>query len=331
MIPGRRESPRARLNTIARMSGGRFADRLASGPLVLDGGLATELERHGHDLGDALWSARLLRDDPAAIAAVHRAYFEVGADVATTASYQATYEGFAAAGIDAAETTRLLQLSVELACAARDALRPDGLVAASVGPYGVVLADGSEYTGDYRGASDTTIAAVQRPRIEALLAAHPDVLALETIPSLQEARVVAALLAELPHAAAWMTFACRDGGHLSDGAPLEDAIAAAASTDRVVAVGINCTAPEHLDALLERARAATDMPLLAYPNSGRTWDGRAWRGAGADGFPAATVAGWRDRGARAIGGCCGIGPAAIAAVARALHPTLYGSRPDGTA
>jgi homocysteine S-methyltransferase len=307
-----------------------FADRLARGPLVLDGGLATELERHGHDLGDALWSARLLRDAPEAIEVVHREYFEAGADVATTASYQATYEGFAAAGIGAAETTRLLELSVELARAARDAARPDGLVAASVGPYGVVLADGSEYTGEYRGASDADIAAVQRPRIATLLAARPDVLALETIPSLQEARVVAELLSELPDCAAWMTFACRDGSRLSDGAPIEDAVRAAAASDGVVAVGINCTAPEHVDALLERARDATELPLLAYPNSGRVWDGRAWHGGGG-GFPAAVVEGWRDRGARAIGGCCGIGPATIATVARALHPALHGSRPDGTA
>jgi homocysteine S-methyltransferase len=298
-----------------------LAALLARGPVVLDGGLATELERLGHELGDALWSARLLRDRPADIEAVHRAYFEAGADVATTASYQATYEGFAAAGIAGADTRRLLRLSVELARRARDALRPDGLVAASVGPYAVVLADGSEYTGDYRGAAGTEIAAVQRPRIAALLEAGPDVLALETIPSLSEVDVLVELLAERPGVEAWMTFCCRDGARLSDGTPIEAAVSLAAASPAIAAVGINCTAPEHIDSLLARAAASTDLPLLAYPNHGRTWDAgaSAWRGPGVDGFPAQIVTAWRARGARGIGGCCGIGPRAIAGVADALH------------
>jgi len=300
---------------------GSFAARLAREPVVLDGGLATELERRGHDLGDALWSARLLRDRPAAIEAVHRAYFEAGADVAISASYQASYEGFAAVGVGREETTRLLRLSVELAQRARDAVRPDGLVAASVGPYGVVLADGSEYTGDYGATSADRLAAVQRPRIAALLAAEPDVLALETIPSVREVAAVAELLGELPQAEAWMTFCCRDGERLSDGTPVEEAVRIAAGARNVVAVGVNCTAPEHVGALLERASACTDLPLLAYPNSGRTWDAEhgEWRGAGVDRFPAAVVSGWQARGARGIGGCCGIGPAAIADLATMLR------------
>jgi homocysteine S-methyltransferase len=300
-----------------------FAERLAQGPLVLDGGLATELERAGHDLGDGLWSARLLRDDPGAIEAVHRAYFGAGADVATAAGYQATYEGFAAAGIGRDETTRLLGLSVELARRARDAVKRDGLVAASAGPYGVVLADGAEYTGDYRGASDADIAAVQRPRLTALLAAAPDVLALETVPSLQELGVLAGLLADLPPCEAWISLCCRDGAHLSDGSPVEDAVRLAAAAPGVVAAGINCTAPEHVAGLLERARAVTALPLLAYPNSGRTWDGdrRAWAGDGGAAFPAAAIADWREHGARAIGGCCGIGPDGIAGIAAGLHAT----------
>jgi homocysteine S-methyltransferase len=298
-----------------------FAELLARGPIVLDGGLATELERLGHDLGDALWSARLLRDRPGDIEAVHRAYFEAGADVAITASYQATYEGFAAAGLGRDETSRLLALSVELARRARAAVRPEGLVAASVGPYAVVRADGSEYTGDYGATSVDEIAAVQRPRIAALLAAGPDLLAFETIPALREVDVLAGLLAELPAAEAWMTFSCRDGERLSDGTPIEHAVRLAAASAAIVAVGVNCTAPEHIDSLLERARGCTDLPLLVYPNHGRTWDARdgEWRGPGVDGFPRSVVTGWSERGAQAIGGCCGIGPDAIAGVARALR------------
>ena len=300
---------------------GRLATRLAQGPVVLDGGLATELEKLGHDLADSLWSARLLRDDPGAIEAVHRAYFEAGADVAITASYHASYEGFAAAGISRSETTRLLRLSVELARRARDAVRPDGLVAASVGPFGVVFANGTEYTGDYSMVADGEFAEMHRPRIVALLEAGPDLLAIETIPAIREVAALVELLTEFPDVEAWMTFCCRDGGRLSDGTPIEEAVRAAAGSGRVVAVGVNCTPPQHIDSLLERARAVTDLPLLVYPNSGRIWDGERheWRGAGVEGFPATVVAGWQERGARGIGGCCGIGPAAIAEIAHALR------------
>jgi homocysteine S-methyltransferase len=284
----------------------RLSELLARRPVVLDGGLATELEQRGHDLSDALWSARLLRDGPSEIEAVHRAYFEAGADVAISASYQATFEGFAAAGIGRHETARLLRLSVELAQRARDAVRPDGIVAASVGPYAVVLADRSEYTGDYRGASDERIAAVQRPRIAALLEAAPDVLAVETIPSIQEVGVLLELLGELEAIEAWMTFCCRDGERLSDGTPIEEAVRLAAGSRRLVALGVNCTAPQYIDSLLERMREHTELPLLAYPN-------------GVAPFPAGAVAGWRERGAVGIGGCCGTGPRTIASIAAALR------------
>ena len=298
-----------------------LAAMLEHGPIVLDGGLATELEQLGHDLGDSLWSARLLRDRSDDIERVHRSYFEAGADVAITASYHATYEGFAAAGIDGAETTGLLALSVALAQRARDAARPGALVAASVGPFAVALADGSEYTGDYGAASGEEIAAVHRPRIAALLAAGPDLLALETIPSLREVAALVELLAEFPDVEAWMTFCCRDGERLSDGTAIADAVRLASGSAAIAAVGVNCTAPEHIDSLLGRAAAVTNLPLLVYPNHGRTWDAgmNEWRGAGVDGFTRGSVAGWRERGARGIGGCCGIGPAAIARVAGVLR------------
>jgi homocysteine S-methyltransferase len=299
---------------------GALATMLERRPVVLDGGLATELERRGHDLGDSLWSARLLRDRPRDIEAVHRDYFEAGADVAITASYQATYEGFAAAGIGAAETTRLLRLSVELARRARDAVRPDGLVAASVGPYAVVLADGSEYTGDYGGVTLEQLAAVHRPRIAALLSAAPDLLAFETVPSIHEVAALAGLLGELKGVEAWMTFCCRDGERLSDGTLVEEAVRIADGSGRLAALGVNCTAPEHVGSLMERIGACTDLPLLAYPNSGRVGDGSRyeWR----DAFPADLVAGWRERGARGVGGCCGTGPATIAAIARELRRSV---------
>jgi homocysteine S-methyltransferase len=297
---------------------GSLAELLESRDVVIDGGLATELEARGHDLTDSLWSARLLRDDPQAIEDVHAAYFEAGADVAITASYQASFEGFEAAGIEPAEGGRLLRLSVEFAQRARERMGDRGLVAGSVGPYAVVFADGTEFTGDYRATPDDVIAESQRRRMAELVAAGADLLAVETIPNGREASIFAELLAEAPDVEAFVSFCCRDGGTLSDGTAIEDAIRSAGRTGRVAAFGVNCTPPQYVESLLEAARRATDLPLLVYPNWGRVWDGytSTWSGDGVDRFPPELVESWRRVGARAIGGCCGIGPAAIAELAR---------------
>ncbi len=295
----------------------RLADALHRGVVVLDGGLATQLEAQGHDLRDSLWSARLLRDAPDAIVEAHRTFFDAGADVAITASYQASYAGLAGAGIDGHAATRLLALSVELARRAQPAARST-LIAGSVGPYGVVWANGTEYTGDYGEASDDEIGEEQRRRIRALVDAGIDVVALETIPNGREAVILGELLAEVPQAEAWVTFCCRDDHHLSDGTPLGDAARAVTRTGRVAAVGVNCTPPQHVESLLADARAATELPLVAYPNWGRIWNGAAdgWSDAtGMVEFPAPLLDRWYAAGARVIGGCCGIGPAGIAGVA----------------
>lgn len=293
-----------------------LAALLARGDAVLDGGFATELEARGHDLRDSLWSARVLRDDPAAIEDVHAAYCAAGADVATTASYQATFEGFAAAGIEAPEAARLLRLSVELARRARDASGRGGLVVGSVGPYCVVRADGGEYTGDYTGVGDEEIAATQRARIRELVAAGADAIALETIPNGREATVVAELLREFPGVEAWLSFCCRDGERLSDGTRIDAVVRDVERRGSVTAVGVNCTPPQHVDSLLALARGATGLPLVVYPNHGRVWDEATytWSGAGVDSFSPELVARWRGLGASAVGGCCGIGPAAVARI-----------------
>ena len=299
-------------------------DALPTGIIVLDGGLATELERRGHDLSDRLWSARLLLTDPDAIEAAHLAYFRAGARVATTASYQASIEGFAGAGLDRDEALRLIGLSVTLAGRARDRYRgesgDDGplLVAGSVGPYGAMLADGSEYRGDY-DPGDTALADFHRPRMEALVEAGADLLAIETIPTVREAEVLVALLDEMA-IPAWLSYSCRDSASTSAGEPIEDAVAVA-THPRLVAVGINCTAPRHLPGLLARARTATDLPLIAYPNGGERWDPRSRRWLADDGgdYDPLVVASWAGLGARWLGGCCGTGPAEIAALAGALR------------
>ncbi|MEO8469174.1 MAG: homocysteine S-methyltransferase [Chloroflexota bacterium] len=293
------------------------------GPIVLDGGLATELMARGHDLSDALWSARLLLTDPEAIGAAHLSYYRAGARVAITASYQASIEGFAAAGLDRADALELIRRSVRVAASARDTFRAetgdDGtlLVAGSVGPYGAMLADGSEYRGDY-DVSDATLAVFHRPRMEALVEAGADLLAIETIPTVREAEVVVRLLGEvdLP---AWLSYSCRDGASTSAGEEFEDAVALG-DDPRIVAVGVNCTAPRFVPQLLARARVTTDRPLIAYPNGGDRWDAedRTWVADAGGGFEPAAVATWTVLGATWLGGCCGTRPAEIRELADAV-------------
>jgi len=285
---------------------------LEAGPVVLDGGLATLLEARGHDLSSDLWSARLLRDDPDAIVAAHREFFAAGAQVATSASYQASFEGFARLGIDREQAAELMRLAVALAGRARDESAPGGWVAASVGPYGAYLADGSEYRGDY----DLDVAglrAFHRPRLDVLATAGADVLAVETVPCLAE---VEALCAELDGTGvtAWLSLSA-EGDRTRAGEPLAEAWAMAADVDEVVAVGVNCCVPGDVTTALAEAAG----PLVAYPNSGQGWDAvrRAWTGESA--FDPGAVEGWLDAGARLVGGCCRVGPDDIADLARRVR------------
>jgi homocysteine S-methyltransferase len=316
-----------------------FRAALDSGEaILLDGGLSTQLEAQGADLSDRLWSARLLADDPEAIVAAHTAFYGAGARVATTASYQATFEGFAARGIDRAGAETLLRRSVELAARARAAVavedaaagRPPTrrFVAASVGPYGAMLADGSEYRGNY-GRTIAQLRDFHRDRLAVLASTDADVLAVETIPEVEEAAAVADLLAQTDRAAAWVSFSCSDGAHLCSGAPVEEGVAAVDGRPGVLAVGINCTAPEHLDELLARMRAATSLPIVAYPNSGEGWDAAArhWTGFGRDRVDPEAARRWRSLGAGLVGGCCRVTPDQIAALAPAFdgRPRASGS------
>lgn len=284
--------------------------------LISDGGLATELEARGHDLSNPLWSARLLADAPQEIVAVHAAFFRAGAAIATTASYQASFEGFAAHGIDRNEAAGLLRRSVELARAARDEAGAGGLIAASVGPYGAALADGSEYRGRY-GLSVAALRRWHRPRLEVLAAAGADVLACETVPDVDEAEALVDLVrsAGVP---AWLSYTI-DGATTRAGQPLGEAFAVAAGVPEIVAIGVNCCAPGDV---LPAIRLARDVgkPVIVYPNSGERWDGRGW--VGPPRFSAGLAAEWVAAGARVVGGCCRVGPADIAELARVLAPSL---------
>ncbi|MFF8593428.1 homocysteine S-methyltransferase [Streptomyces sp. NPDC015220] len=297
-----------------------LASALAAGPVVLDGGMSNQLESAGHDLGDALWSARLLAERPEAVVEAHLAYFTAGADVAITASYQATFEGFAGRGIGRERAAGLIGSSVELAREAVREARARGVtrplwVAASAGPYGAMLADGSEYRGRY-GLTVDELERFHRPRLEALAAARPDVLALETVPDADEARALLRAVRGLG-VPAWLSYTV-DGPRTRAGQPLQEAFAPAADAEEVIAVGVNCCVPEDADAAVATASRVTGKPVVVYPNSGETWNAaaRSWNGRST--FTPARVERWRARGARLIGGCCRVGPETIAEIARTL-------------
>jgi homocysteine S-methyltransferase len=298
-----------------------------NGTVALDGGLATELEARGCDISGSLWSARVLRAAPEAIEQLHYDYYAAGACIAITASYQASYEGFAALGIDADETTRLLRLSVELARSARARYRQDHPedrrelhVAASVGPYGAILHDGSEYRGEY-GLSVDALVDFHARRFEVLASAGADLLACETIPVFEEARAYAALLAAFPAARAWLSFTSPDGVHTSHGEPLVDCARLAEQTPNVVAVGVNCVKPEVVARAIRSLTAGTGKPLVVYPNSGERWNAgdESWLGSPGGESLAALAPGWIAAGARLVGGCCRVGPGQIASLAAALR------------
>ncbi|GAA0358569.1 homocysteine S-methyltransferase [Microbispora corallina] len=283
--------------------------------IVLDGGLATHLEALGCDLSDELWSAKLLVEDPAVIRRAHLDYFAAGADVATTASYQASVPGFVRRGLTPREARELIRSSVTLALQARDEAG-HGMVAASVGPYGAYLANGAEYTGDYDLDEDGLVD-WHRERFEILAGSGADLLACETIPSLAEGRALAALLREAPDVRAWVSFSCRDGEHVNDGTSFEKCAALFDDLPQVVAVGVNCTAPRHVPSLI--GRGAT----LAYPNSGETWDaaGRRWLGLADPVEYGKAAAEWNALGARYIGGCCRTTPEHIRQIRAHLDAT----------
>jgi len=301
------------------------------GFVILDGGLASELEVRGFDLDDPLWSARVLLRDPAAIRQLHGDYLAAGADCITSASYQATLEGLGREGFPQRRGEALLRRSVELAIEAREEfwsepanrggrLRP--LVAASIGPYGAFLANGAEYTGDY-GLDIDDLVRFHRRRFEVLAASGADLLACETIPSGLEARALCVLLGEGEGPPAWLSFSCRDARSLSDGSDLGAVVAGLEACERLIAIGVNCTAPRFLPGLIDRLAAVSTQPIVAYPNSGEGYDavGKRWSGTSESfDFPAAGGE-WMRRGARLMGGCCRIGPNEIEALRRRLLET----------
>lgn len=299
---------------------------LAKYPLmILDGAFATELERKGCNINDELWSAKILLEQPELIGEVHRDYYEAGADCSTTASYQATIEGFQKKGLSYEQAVAAITSSVTIARKVRDDFwsteknrqnRPMPLVAASVGPYGAFLADGSEYRGDY-AITEKELEEFHRERLHILTSAGPDLLACETIPCLMEALVLAKLLEEQNSLYGWISFTARDGSHLSSGESVEDAARALDQYPHVAAVGINCTAPEYVEELIGKIKAGTSKPVIVYPNYGEHYDAetKTWHGGGMKASFGESSRNWHQKGAGIIGGCCRTTPDDIRQIA----------------
>lgn len=291
--------------------------------LVLDGAFGTELARRGFDTNDELWSAKALFEKPELVEAVHRDYYEAGADVSTSASYQATVEGFEKKGFTREQAKELIVRSVRLVQQARDAFwqqkakragRPQPLAAASVGPYGAYLADGSEYRGDYR-ASRAELVDFHAERLAILVAAKPDILACETLPLLDEARAILEDLHRYPDMGAWISFSCKDPEHTCGGDDVADCARLLDRESQVAAIGVNCTAPQYVADLIRNIRAYTEKPVVVYPNTGETYDAvtKTWHGS-----PTPYrdfVRQWYEAGARLIGGCCRTTPDDIRSIA----------------
>ncbi|KAJ7993379.1 hypothetical protein DPEC_G00271800 [Dallia pectoralis] len=318
-----------------------FGD-VALGPLILDGGLATELESAGFKLqGDPLWSARLLHTNPQAIKDAHYRFLCAGADVITTATYQASVEGFRRhLDMTPEQVNELMMTAVTLA---REAVnqyiadhpasdRRKPLVAGSVGPYGAFLHNGSEYTGAYaQDMSVEELKAWHRPQIHCLATAGVDLIAMETIPSVKEAEALLELLREFPDSKAWLSFSCKDGQCISDGSRFSEAVRLASRSSQLVAVGVNCCPPELVHPLLESARSQrAGLNWVIYPNSGEDWDSQSgWKKSVNEVSFTKLLHQWMQHGAALIGGCCRISPAQIAELRTQIHGILQdGSDPQ---
>lgn len=287
----------------------KFAALIEAGrPVIIDGGLATQLESQGCDINNPLWSASLIQSDPQAIVDAHRAFLDAGAMIIISASYQSTDPDLVAAAAALAVRARN-----EFVADNPHAIAP--LVAGSIGPYGAVLSDGSEYTGNY-DKQRAGLLEFHRARILQLDASDVDVLACETIPSIDEASALAELLSDVS-TPAWVSFSCKDGAFINDGSAIEKAASLFRDHPQVQAVGINCTAPQHVSALIKRIKATLpDVAVLVYPNSGESFDAvsKTWSGTTSTDEWEGAAQEWIAAGATIIGGCCRTGPEHIAAL-----------------
>jgi homocysteine S-methyltransferase len=291
-------------------------------PLLIDGGLSNQLEKQGHDLNHKLWSAKLLESDPEAIIKAHLAYLEAGAQCITTASYQASIPGFMSIGYDMATAESLIKKSVHLAEKAIKRFHLKGskpIIAASVGPYGAYLADGSEYHGNY-GISEETLREFHEHRISLLDHSNADILACETIPSFKETLVLANILKDM-NKQTWVSFSCKDEFHINDGTPIEDCVDILSDHPNIFAIGVNCTSPKYISGLVKAIKPKIkDKRIIVYPNSGDVYNAetKVWSELSSSEQLLNQAKEWINLGVDIIGGCCRIGPKDIKSLSKLI-------------
>ena len=312
---------------------GAFKDLLEKQEIIiLDGALGTELERQGYDVSGRLWSAKYLLENPQIIQGLHEDYVRAGSDIITTSSYQASIPAFVEEGLSLDKAHEIFKETVLLAQAAvknvwqglslDEQQRSYPLIAGSVGPYAAYLADGSEYTGAYH-LSEAEFQEFHRPRIQALLDAGCDLLALETIPNGAETEALVHLLSEeFSQVETYLSFTAQTVSAISDGTLIEEVGRLAQSSPQVLAVGFNCTAPHLIAPLLEKLKQVCDKPLLAYPNSGEvynvatnTWQDKPEQQLCLTDYSQL----WKKQGVQLFGGCCRTRPEDIRQLAGELR------------
>ena len=295
-------------------------------PLIVDGGLATSLEARGYVLHPTLWSAGVFLEDPGAIEDLHVSFLEAGAGILISASYQMSFDGLSREGFDREAAAGAMLRTIEVAIRARERFgRADAKVAASIGPYGATLCDGSEYRGDY-GLSVDQLRTFHRDRMVVLAGAGADLLAIETIPSVDETEALLSLLDEVDGPDAWISFTGRNEREISDGTSIAEVASMCSRSERVFAIGVNCTAPEYVSGLIDEIRRVSTKRVIVYPNSGEVWDRdhRGWTGEASDRKFIEHAREWSSKGVWAIGGCCRIGPEEIRDLAMVLSAGAVG-------
>ena len=296
---------------------------------ILDGALGTQIQKNGHDVNDSLWSAKFLNEDTSVIKEVHKQYLEAGADCIITSSYQASLEGFLEKGFSKEKAIELIKLSINIAKEARDEFwetfedkqtRIKPLVAASIGPYGAYLADGSEYSGDYK-ISDEELKDFHKKRLEIIVETNPDILACETIPLLKEAKIISDLLKQYPHITSWITFSAKNENYTNAGDDIKECMTYLNTQEHISAVGINCTAPQYIPMLIENIKSVCSKPIVIYPNGGSRYNPitKLWERGELCAQDFAKLAHlWYTKGATVIGGCCETTPNEIEYIRKTL-------------
>ncbi|TDM50423.1 homocysteine S-methyltransferase [Macrococcoides goetzii] len=294
----------------------QLRDKLQQDIVILDGGFGTTVEQFGYDVKHELWSSNLLQSNPEAVYIVHQAFVDSGAEIILTNTYQASVQSFLNIGIDRQAARKYLEKAVELATRAAD---DKAIVAGSLGPYGAMLGNGSEYTGDYKETEEDYIQ-YHKERLDILIEAGVNVFAFETIPNIEEIKAVKTMLCDYPSIEAWVSVTLKDSDHLSDGTSLEEVIRVVNEIDNVLAFGVNCTSVKVIDGAVDKLIALSDKPLILYPNGGRKYDAvnKIWIDQHDASLVEAAVR-WKDKGVKIIGGCCQVGPEEISELVRTLR------------